>query len=355
MAYDFFPKTKTELTNKVTGYDGEVVSDLVLLFEYLKKEFPKIETPINLDLSKRNSCNITRMVEQDTTLKNIKTRTNIQKVVIKFGNGSSGNRGKNNRGNLFEPQYADALVDWFAGYDKQIDQNILKSIEDLDDCYNLRDSKTLKVDVVGGENTKRPLYFNPKIGLTNPKGTGTDIGKSVTDVTLIMDNNKEVYLSLKLGNTVTFFNVGIRTILPPKDIQTYNIQNSNGKKLLKLFGIDEKLFCDVFNGKLKIGIVKDTTPDAANMKSLLETGIGKGYHIIHKVSSKIVSKKMDQTALTKASKVTTCKVYYGGKGGKGKRIDMEMESATYKFKINIRDTQGKDGYPTRMMCDFSYK
>ena len=44
-----------------------------------------------------------------------------------------------------------------------------------------------------------------------------------------------------------------------------------------------------------------------------------------------------------------------GKGGKGKRIDMEMESATYKFKINIRDTQGKDGYPTRMMCDFSYK
>ena len=64
---------------------------------------------------------------------------------------------------------------------------------------------------------------------------------------------------------------------------------------------------------------------------------------------------MDQTALTKASKVTTCKVYYGGKGGKGKRIDMEMESATYKFKINIRDTQGKDGYPTRMMCDFSYK
>ena len=25
----------------------------------------------------------------------------------------------------------------------------------------------------------------------------------------------------------------------------------------------------------------------------------------------------------------------------------------YKFKLNIRDTQGKDGYPTRMMCDFT--
>jgi hypothetical protein len=25
------------------------------------------------------------------------------------------------------------------------------------------------------------------------------------------------------------------------------------------------------------------------------------------------------------------------------------------FKINIRDTQGTDGYPTRMMCDFKPK
>ncbi len=32
---------------------------------------------------------------------------------------------------------------------------------------------------------------------------------------------------------------------------------------------------------------------------------------------------------------------------------MEMSSPNYKFKLNIRDTQGKDGYPTRMMCDFT--
>ena len=44
-----------------------------------------------------------------------------------------------------------------------------------------------------------------------------------------------------------------------------------------------------------------------------------------------------------------------GKQGKGKRIDMEMESPYYVFKLNIRDTQGTDGYPTRMMCDFKTK
>ena len=62
---------------------------------------------------------------------------------------------------------------------------------------------------------------------------------------------------------------------------------------------------------------------------------------------------MDETAMKAAAKVGTCTVHYGGKTGKGKRIDMEMKSSYYKFKLNIRDTQGKDGYPTRMMCDFT--
>jgi hypothetical protein len=354
MAYDFFPKTKDELIRRTQSHPPAIKSDLVLLFEYLKEKFPAVETPINLDLSKRGSANVTRMIEQDTDMNTIKSVSNIEKLSIKFGNGSSGNRGKNNRGNLFEPQYAEALLKWYNG-EKVTDSMMLTSIEHLDELYNLRGTKKLKIDVVGGENTKRPLYFTPKIGLSNPKGSGTDIGKSVTDITLIKDGTEEIYLSLKMGTTVTFFNVGIRTILPPDHIQTYNLTNPNGCKLLDLFGIDYKLFCDVFNGKLKRGKVVNTRPNQTNMKSLMETGIGKGYHIIHKVSGRIISKKMDSDALRKAATVNTCKVYYGGKTGTGKRIDMEMESQTYKFKINIRDTQGKDGYPTRMMCDFSYK
>ena len=61
---------------------------------------------------------------------------------------------------------------------------------------------------------------------------------------------------------------------------------------------------------------------------------------------------MDSKAMKAAAKVGACTVYYGGKTGKGKRIDMEFKSSYYTFKLNIRDTQGKDGYPTRMMCDF---
>ena len=81
----------------------------------------------------------------------------------------------------------------------------------------------------------------------------------------------------------------------------------------------------------------------------LSEGLGK------KIINLLESKKMDEPTMKMSSKVGPIKIYYGGKTGRGKRIDMEMESRNYIFKLNIRDTQGTDGYPTRMMCDFKTK
>jgi hypothetical protein len=353
MAYNFFPTTAQELQNKTTAYRPEIAGEVFLLFTYLKQKFPKVATPINIDTSKQSSVNINRVIEADTSIAKIKRGAKVGKLSIKFGNGSSGNRGVNNRGNLFEPQFAEALLKWWAG--KKInDRAMLAAIEDLDKTYDLSSQSSLTVNIVGGENTKRPLTYDPKIKLTNPKGRGYNIGESVTDITLV--NNKEtIYLSLKLGSTTTFFNVGIRTVLPPDDIKAYNLKNADGKKILKLFGIQQKMFCDVFNGKLSQGVVKTPTLNSGDIETLLKSGIGYGYHIIHKMSGRIISKNMDQAAMNKAATVGSAKVYYGGKTGLGKRIDIEMESPTYKFKLNFRDTQGKDGYPTRLMCDFTTK
>ena len=352
MAYDFFPKSDVEISQHLQTADARKTGDIITLFKYLKQT-TKLETPINIDKGSLGLINVSRAIDGTLTLDQIKRNTGITSVKIKFGNGSSGNRGVNNRGNLFEPQFADALVAWWNG-DAVSNREMLAAIEDLDKTYNLRSGKKLVVDVVGGENTKRPLVFTPTIKLTNPKGTGNDVGPSVTDITLKLDG-KEIYLSLKLGTTVTFFNVGIRTVLTPEEIKNYSIKNTDGKKLLKLFGIDERTFCDVFNGTLQKGFSKQTTIDRTAMQQLLKSGIGKGYHIIHKLSNGILSKKMDDAALEKAARVSNATVYYGGKTGTGKRVDIEMESGTYRFKLNMRDTQGKDGYPTRLMCDFSYK
>ena len=353
MAYDIFPTSVQELRTKTKAYPAETQGELYLLFEYMKKNFPKVEKPINLDGTKRNSANVTRMVEGDITINKIKSDLKLKKISIKFGNGSSGNRGANNRGNLFEPEFADALFDWWEG-GKVSNAAMLTAIESLEKEYKLsKNSQELGIDVVGGENTKRPLAYSPRIHITNPAGTGTNIGPAVTDITLY-SGKKKVYLSLKLGTTTTFFNVGVKTVLTKDDIQAYNIQGA-GAQLLNLFGINHKTFCDIFNGRLKSGYVENAKINSTDMQHLLETGIGHGYHIIHKLSGRILSKKMDEQAMKTAARVTTAKIYYGGKGGNGKRVDIEMESATYKFKLNLRDTQGKDGYPTRLMCDFSYK
>ena len=352
-AYSFFPKSEEEITNTLADWPHESVADVIKLFNYLKGKGD--ETPINIDLKKKKDINVSRLFKANYNISDIKSGAELDTVRIKFGNGSKGNRGANNRGNAFETQFATALNKWFAeGVDAVEDSEILDAILDLDKTYKLSESKWLKVNVVGGENTKRPLSFDGKIHITNTKGTGKDIGNSVTDITLTKDDKEKIYLSLKFETTTTFFNVGVRTKLRQSEIDKGEVKDRDGKKLLDLFGIDNKRFCTIFNDKVETDGGKVTTrPNAVAIKELLESGIGHGYHVIHKMRGKVLSKKMDEKAMKAAAKVGTCTVHYGGKSGKGKRIDMEMKSPYYKFKLNIRDTQGKDGYPTRMMCDFT--
>ena len=352
MAYDFFPKSERELANKIKGFPADNQLEIIRLFNFLKKKARGLDAPINLDLKKPSNVNVSRQLDGDVRIADVSRGAKLKKVKLKFGNGSSGNRGAKNRGNLFEEQFANALLDWWTG--RPVDGKMLKAIEDLDKTYKLGDSKKFIVKVEGGENTRRPLQFDSGIYLDNPKGQGNDVGQSVTDITLETDKGP-IFLSLKLGGTTTFFNVGVRTILTPQEIQKGQITNPKGLSLLKLFGVDQEKFCKIFTGDLPGGeIIKNAPYDKAMMKRLMESGIGFNYHIIHKFPARILSKKMDKKAMQSAAKTGDLTIFYGGKGGSGKRIDMEFSSPTYSFKINIRDTQGKDGFPTRMMCDFKY-
>ena len=46
--------------------------------------------------------------------------------------------------------------------------------------------------------------------------------------------------------------------------------------------------------------------------------------------------------------------YYGGKNGKGKRVDIEFSNQYYDFKVNIRNKQGGK-YPSHIMMDYNSK
>lgn len=359
MAYTFFPKTATEIKQTLKG-DKAKIEEIINVFAYLKSKFSKIETPINVDPSSISKINVTRDLQTDIDLAKIKREAKVTKITMKFGSGSSGGRGVQNKGNAYEGELADALRKWWSG-EKLTDPKLIQAVEDIAKLHNLKKHKKLEVKEVGELNNKRPFIFTPQVLISSKiPVTDNNLGPVVTDITLICDGKKEIYLSLKTGGTVTFFNSGIKTVLSPAEIKTGKISNKDGLKILNMFNINDVLFCDIYNGNLKKGYVEDvwktmSASQKSQLKNFLISGIGHGYTIVHKLTGKTEVYEIDKTYMTEAATPKSCNVYYGGKSGTGKRIDMEIETGHYILKLNIRDTQGGDGYPTRMMCDYSYK
>ena len=356
MAYTFFPESVSQIETKLK-FPAKNKEEIKRLWSVLNKKF-KLKAPINIDPGEYKIINVIRALQGTADLGQIKREAKLNILKIKFGNGSLGGRGVQNKGNLFENQYAQAIVKYDEG--NKIEQSFEKSIADLYKTYKLSKYKKLIVKEEGAANTKRPIVFGANIIIKADKQVGLNIGPIVTDLTLMDNKQPKVYLSLKLGGTTTFFNAGVRTVLTPEEIKANNIKNPQGNRLLKMFGVDKKLFADVFNGKLKTGVIKNVWPNMDGnskkaLEKLLQSGIGFGYHVIHKLGTGIKSYKVDEKYMIEAARPRSLTLYYGGKTGTGKRIDMEIMTPKYALKLNIRDTQGKDGYPTRMMADFTYR
>ena len=332
--YNIFPKNEKELSSAIKDRSPEIQKDIKSLYTFLKKSH---ELPINLDAKIPNKVNVTRALQGTLDISDIKSKSNLQKLQIKFGNGSLGNRGSNNKGAKFEKDFADALDNWYLGGKEEVaNDSVLKSIQEMDKIYGWKTSKSFDAVVDASANTPRPLIFNPRIQLTNTKGKGFDVGKSVTDITVNADG-KQTYLSLKTGGTTTFFNVGVRRVLTPTEIRNGEIKNKDGLKLLNLFGIDQKRFCTIYNDDMKTqsGKVRVRPKDPKGLRTLLQSGIGFGYHVVHQKGKNIFHKQMDESTMKKAATVSNITIYYGGKTGRGKRIDMEMESPLYLSLIHI--------------------
>ena len=359
MAYTFFPKSATEIKQTLKG-DKAKIDDIINVFAYLKSTFKKVENPINIDPKSIGKINITRGLYGTIDINKIKSAAKATKITMKFGDGSSGGRGVQNKGNAYEGQLAEALRQWWSG-DKIDDANLAKAVDNIVKLHQLNKCKKFEVKEVGELNNKRPFIFTPQVLISSKiPVTDNNLGPVVTDITLICDGKKEIYLSLKTGGTVTFFNSGIRTVLTPTEIKNGRITNKDGLKILNMFNIKDALFCDIYNGKLKKGYVEDvwktmSANQKKELKNFLISGVGHGYTIVHKLSNRTEVYKVDKSYMDSAATPSSCNVYYGGKSGTGKRIDMEIETGHYILKLNIRDTQGGDGYPTRMMCDYSYK
>ena len=369
MAFNSIPTSLAEM-RKVAGssIDKKYVRGIISFYRKIR-ETHGVDNPLafNPTTTSGKSAKLMRALNGDVDIAKLKRECKLDSnFKITWGDGSRGNRGTGNTGNLFEAQLEKGLNDWIEG--EEYTSNPYKDfIGDLIKFYNLEDCQVVRVTAEGTQNKKRPIQFiggNWKIG--DADANNYDIGPTVTDLTLETkcknDRKKLIYLSLKKGGTTTMSNLGVKKIFTQTDIENGKITGTVGEKVLETFGIENTRFCKIFN-EAKAGSVS-SGGDVANPKynrrlleSMIRGSIGYGYHYAHKESgSKIKNFPMKKDTCDKATKVSSVTVHYGGRTGTGQRVDITVQTPVMELKFNIRDTSGSPNpWPDKLQSGYKFK
>ena len=223
----------------------------------------------------------------------------------------------------------------------------------------------------GSKNQSRPLSLSNGGLVVTAGGSATlNMGSTLTDVTFQFgEEKKPVYLSLKYGPTLTFFNSGVGgkngpLLFTQKEIENYKITTKGGLAFLKMFGIDDDenmiKFCDSFVDYPRTKPIPNhkvvVDADTAKIKKLLKSGMGYGYWMIHNTQGTTIDAyEMNQDYMKKASDITgDITVFFGRMNCKGKGVNITCSSTKYNFIFNCRNKQGGK-FPTHVMCDYKKK
>jgi len=129
-------------------------------------------------------------------------------------------------------------------------------------------------------------------------------------------------------------------------------------------GLEEDAFCNTFNnfGKpmQKSKNIKHSGSKKVNknvLQNFVKTAMGSNYWMIHsrdKGHNMINMYYMDPGDVdSRFSRITSdVVVFYGGKDGSGKRIDVQFSNNHFSFKLNIRSKTGGLVYPTNIMMEY---
>ena len=305
----------------------------------------------------------------------------FKKVPSFGGQGSQGGGKTLNKGNQFEQFfYADAVkvlegtvkgnrfIPTILDMNKHFEKNLGKAMGMVEG-----DPKFKGVLEEGSKNKSRPLAYSGGTLVVAAEGNVTeDMGSTLTDITF--QYGKEltpVYLSLKFGPTLTFFNTGVGgrngpLLFTEREISQKKVTTEAGLDFLKMFGMADNQkaiskFCESFVNYPRMTAIQNhiflpTTFNTDAIQKLLRSGIGYGYWMVHNTKGTTVdwyeiNKKYMEEAATITSGIT---VYYGRMNGMGKGVNMTCSSKHYRFTFNIRNKQGGT-YPTHIMCDYKKK
>ena len=334
--------------NNWNGDDGLFLSDYVEIggIDYKKYD---IQLPTKLTSAAKNPG---IFLWGKFSGKRTKTKVNLTKLFKSKEFGGQGPKG--NAGHAFERQLERRLDECLSSvccrgkYDD--------SSKHLIDILSTHAKSPVKsAEMVGGANTPRPLKVSSGSPYIEPKSPKKH-GALLTDITVTHNDGTESYLSLKTSKTITFINSGVsKDYFTMQDMKKGLVSLRPGVALLEAFGLNNALFCKVFNqyGGPETFPADEIKPDKRKLNLFMQTAIGANYHMVHELGGKVYYWWVGEQENKKFADISGSKMiaYYGGKSGKGKRIDVEFSNSYYKFKMNIRNKQSCV-YPSHIMLDY---
>ena len=363
MAYNLIPSTFSDAGSSVKHMDNAAAAEGLRLWNYLVNTYG-MNNPLAFDPTNKKQVKIARALQTEFTKAEIKKKLKITALKVDFGDGSRGNRGSGNQGNLFEQQLEAGINDWIET--SELANNKYRDfIYGLVKHYHLEDCIAVRVIAEGGENKKRPMSLvsgHWKIG-TASLSTGYEIGSTITDLTLESKCKgkplHKYYLSLKTSGTTTLSNLGLKTsVFPVDQVKAGKITTNDGIALMKTFGLDEATFCATFNqyqsGNRNFKVI-DASPNYNKplLQELIKGSLGYGYHYVHLNKGKIKHMEITERFLNQAANVTNVRISYGGETGGAKRVNIHMTTPLLDMTFNIRNTsdRGTTSDPDRVYPD----
>ena len=363
MAYNLIPSTFSDAGSSVKHMDNAAAAEGLRLWNYLVNTYG-MNNPLAFDPTNKKQVKIARALQTEFTKAEIRKKLKISALKVDFGDGSRGNRGSGNQGNLFEQQLEAGINDWIET--SELANNKYRDfIYGLVKHYHLEDCIAVRVIAEGGENKKRPMQLvngHWKIG-TASLSTGYEIGSTITDLTLESKCKgkplHKYYLSLKTSGTTTLSNLGLKTsVFPVDQVKAGKITTTDGIALMKTFGLDEANFCATFNqyqaGNKNFKVV-DASPNYNKplLQELIKGSLGYGYHYVHLNKGKIKHMEITERFLNQAANVTNVRISYGGETGGAKRVNIHMTTPLLDMTFNIRNTsdRGTTSDPDRVYPD----
>ena len=79
MAYTIFPRSKAEIIKK-TSKSAEKAAEIVSLFDFLKKKYKQVDTPINIDEAKLSLVNVSRELQGLVEIKDIAKAAELKRA-----------------------------------------------------------------------------------------------------------------------------------------------------------------------------------------------------------------------------------------------------------------------------------